>query len=85
MEKHPVLTGAAIVTGAGIAGMKARQKLAETVQGKNKKSFGFVGNLALDVGISYAALKGLQKVGGAHVDKPLSAFSNVLKKSIKGF
>jgi hypothetical protein len=85
-SKHPVATGAALVTGAAVAASSIRRKASETLRGKGKKGLGSpIANFTADAAIGYGILKGAQKFGGHNVTNSLSAFSNVLKKSVKGF
>ncbi len=86
ISKHEVATGAALVTGSAIAGAAIRRKIAEKTRGKGKTGFGnSLANFAADASISYGIIKGAQKIGGAPVTKSLSAFSSMLKKSVRGF
>jgi hypothetical protein len=63
INKKPLYAGAAIgaTMGIGTMAIKARQKLAESIKGKGKKSFGLIPNTALEIGATAGGLTLLNK------------------------
>ena len=72
--------GAAFIGATAIAN-KARKKTSEAVQGKGKKSFGGLTNLAFEVGGSAAILTGLAKFGPKRLRSGIPAFGSLITNS----
>ena len=83
MDKNPAIAGAAIVGTAGVAATRLRRKVAEATQGKGKTSFGTVGNIAFDFGVSAAAVGALASKA-PRVHNYLGAFGSLLRRSFTG-
>lgn len=86
VSKNPAVAGAAILTGSAIAGSAIRRRVAEKTRGKGKVGFGnSLANFSADAAITYGLIQGVRKIGGKPVDRSLSAFTNILKKAVRGF
>lgn len=80
-EAKDLAAGGAAFFGATVAANKARKKLSEVSQGKGKKSFGALPNLAFEVGASAAILTALAKKGPVRLRYGVPAFGRVLQNS----